>query len=93
MKELLSKAALDEVTRHRGNMSDDENLSQIREFISTSFTSEIGDEKITGDRATVEIRASTGEWGKAGFVKENGSWKFAGVQQRPSSISNSNTAK
>jgi hypothetical protein len=93
MKELLSKAALDEVARPRGKMSDDENLSQIREFISTSFTSEIGDEEITRDGATVEIRASTGEWGKAGFVKEDGSWKFAGILQRASAISNTNTPK
>jgi hypothetical protein len=93
MKELLSKAELDE-QRHRGNMSDDEILSQIREFIITIFSSEIGDEKITGDRATVEIRDdATGEWGKLVFFKENGSWKFAGAQQHPSSISNTNTPK
>jgi hypothetical protein len=92
MKELLSKAELDE-QRHRGNMSDDEILSQIREFIITSFTSEIGDEKITGDIATVEMRDTTGEWGKLVFFKENGSWKFAGAQQHPSSISNTNTKK
>jgi predicted lipid-binding transport protein (Tim44 family) len=92
MKELLSKYVLDEVTRPRGTMSSDENFSQLREFI-TSFTSEIGDEKITGDKATVEIRATTGEWVPAIFVKENGSWKFAGFQQHASSITNTNSNK
>jgi hypothetical protein len=92
MKELLSKAALDEVTRSRGSMSGEQNLSQLREFI-TSFRSEIGNEEITRDGTTVEIRASTGEWGKAGFVKEDGSWKFAGILQHASSISNTNTPK
>jgi hypothetical protein len=93
LKKLLSKAALDEATRAPGNMSSDELFSSFLKEVSASGTSETRNEEITGDTATVEIRDTRGEWGKAHFVKENGSWKFRGIEQRPSSISNTNTPK
>jgi hypothetical protein len=93
LKKLMSKAALDEATRAPGNMSSDELFSSFLKEVSASGTSETRNEEITGDTATVEIRETSGEWGKAGFVKENGSWKFRGTEQRPSPISNTNTPK
>lgn len=39
---------------------------------------ELGDEKISGDTASVEVKnPRTGEWEKIPFVKENGEWKIA----------------
>jgi len=39
-------------------------------------TAEVRNEKINGDKATLEFLADTGNWSTMEFVKEDGSWKL-----------------
>ena len=34
-------------------------------------------EKVTGDRATIEMMTDKNEWDRSNFVKEGGAWKVA----------------
>ena len=38
---------------------------------------ETRNEKIAGDKATLEVKTNTGEWHTVQFVKEDGEWKLA----------------
>lgn len=91
MKKLTSKNALDRISQETRQESADKYLSGRAEYWSTTYTSETGNEKITGDEATVDIKQADGNWGRATFVKQNGSWKLDEIQLRDPSSSSPTT--
>ncbi len=48
-------------------------------FINAAMSSKLGqrNEKITGDKATLELKDDKGEWSPMTFVKEGGVWKVS----------------
>jgi len=77
MKRVLSKAILEFFTEI-GKMekkSLDDMLLELCEKPQTP-TAEARNEKITGDRATIEYKEENGEWKEMDFIKEGGEWKL-----------------
>lgn len=78
MKELLSadsiKMARDEATEQKVSL--DEIISKETLFGGDRTTVEFRNEKIEGDRATIEMKDSAGLWNMVRFIKEEGIWKI-----------------
>ncbi len=66
---------LTEIGKEEGRSVDD----AIREMFSSpqAEKAEVRNEKITGDRATVEYLDRDGSWKTMDFVKEGGAWKIS----------------
>ncbi|HEX8844502.1 MAG TPA: protein kinase [Pyrinomonadaceae bacterium] len=81
-KRTLSKEALREIdamAEKRGASSVDKYLQNVLSDISFRLPRETvtRNEKIDGERASVEMRASDGTWVKWDLIKEDGAWKIA----------------
>lgn len=68
---------LDEMVKKSGGSADD----FLKEMMADPETTmpanlETRNEKIDGDKATVEYKSKAGEWKTAHFVKEGGEWKM-----------------
>ena len=77
MKRVLSKEILEFFTEI-GKMekkSLDDMLLELCEKPQAP-TAEARNEKITGDRATIEYKEENGEWKEMDFIKEGGEWKL-----------------
>ena len=80
MKKLLSKKSLEMLERSgegEGQSLDD----RLKEFMKAEQlpfkgTPEMRNEKIDGDKATVEVKVD-GKWEPTPLVKEDGAWKFS----------------
>ncbi|MGI8556518.1 MAG: hypothetical protein ACR2LT_09220 [Pyrinomonadaceae bacterium] len=79
MKELLSKESLkmaqDEAKAQNAPL--DEIIQRETLFNEDQRAVEFRNEKIEGDKATIEVKDSTGLWNSVPFVKEDGMWKIA----------------
>lgn len=77
LKRILSKEILEFFTE-MGKFEEkslDEMLKELAEKPQAS-TAEVRNEKISGDRATIEYKDEKGEWKEMDFVKEGGEWKL-----------------
>lgn len=78
MKSLLSKESV-EMAKNESkeqNVSLNEIIERENLFSSDQKSVEFRNEKVTGDKATIEMKDSTGIWNTVQFVKEDGEWKI-----------------
>lgn len=80
VKATLSKAAMTEFEKlaQAENKSVDEVIKEGMDDPEEALpnTIEVRNEKIDGDKATLECKDAKGAWEKVSFVKEGGSWKL-----------------
>lgn len=80
VKQLLSKDSLEimDAAAKEKKMTVDELLDK-EFFVNVTLPAKLEQrsEKITDDKATVEMMTHKGEWDSSNFVKENGAWKVA----------------
>lgn len=80
LKKVLSKDILEFFTMMGG--ADDKNKKSLDDMLRElcdrpqAVTAETRNEKIDGDKATIEYLDEKGEWGSIDFVKEDGVWKL-----------------
>lgn len=79
MKLLLSKGSLKmaEDEARAQNTTVDEIIKRETLFTESQKTVEFKNEKIEGDRATIEVKNSFGSWDIVPFNREEGEWKIA----------------
>jgi hypothetical protein len=75
LKKVMSKDALEFFAEFGDGKSPDDGLKQLIGRPQAA-TAETRNEKITGDKATLEYLDEKGSWGPMDFVKEDGSWKL-----------------
>ncbi len=78
MKLLLSDASIkmaEEEAKSRG-VTLDEVVRRETLFDQTQRTVEFRNEKIDGDKATIEMKDSYNAWNTVPFIRENGVWKI-----------------
>ena len=75
LKKVMSKDALEFFTMMGDGKTPDEGLKQLLENPQAA-TAETRNEKINGDKATLEYLNEKGGWGPMDFVKEGGDWKL-----------------
>jgi hypothetical protein len=78
MKLLLSKDSIKmaEQEAKAQNVTLDEVVKRETLFNESQSTVEFRNEKIDGDKATIEMKDSTSSWNTVPFVREEGSWKI-----------------
>ncbi len=78
MKLLLSEATLkmDEDEAKAQNVSLDDIVKRETLFIESQKSVEYRDERIDGDKATLQVKNSFGSWETVPFVREEGVWKI-----------------
>lgn len=84
MKKIVSKKSLDEMEKSakEGKMTLDEALKKFMEIdLPFKGDPEFRNEKIDGDKATVEIKVED-KWEPTPLVKEDGQWKFDFEEQK-----------
>jgi len=79
MKSLLSKNSLEMAQREAQaqNVSLDEIIQRETLFSGDQTTVEYRNEKITGEKAQIEVKDFSDLWNTVYFVKEDGRWKIA----------------
>lgn len=77
-KKVLTKKDLQDIeeTAKKIGKSSDEMLKQLMEAIPLAKSDESKDEKIDGDKATLQVRNVKDEWETINLVKEDGDWKM-----------------
>ncbi len=83
MKLLLSEASMkmNEQEAKAQGVSVDEVVKRETLFIESQRSVEYRDEKIEGDKATLQVKNSFGSWETVPFVREEGVWKIDKVGQ------------
>lgn len=80
-KSLLSKKSLESIEKDakEASMSADEMITKVlgEDLFKVTGKIETRNEKITGDKATVEIKDDKGKWSENELVKEDGNWKVS----------------
>ena len=78
MKLLLSKATIKmhEQEAKAQAVTVDDIVKRETLFSESQKTVEFRDEKIDGDKATLQVRNSYGSWETVPFVREDGAWKI-----------------
>ncbi len=78
MKLLLSDASIKmaEAEAKSRNVALDEVIKRETLFDQTQRTVEFRNEKIDGDKATIEMKDSYSAWNTVPFLRENGIWKI-----------------
>lgn len=78
MKLLLSDATIkmDEQEAKAQNVPVDDIVKRETLFIESQKSVEYRDEKIDGDKATLQVKNSFGSWESVPFVREDGVWKI-----------------
>lgn len=78
MKLLLSEATIkmDEQEAKAQGVSVDDIVKRETLFIESQKSVEYRDEKIEGDKATLQVKNSFGSWETVPFVREEGVWKI-----------------
>jgi hypothetical protein len=78
MKLLLSDATLkmDEQEAKAQGISVDDVMKRETLFLENQRSVEYRDEKIDGDKATLQVKNSFGSWETVPFVREDGVWKI-----------------
>ena len=77
-KKLMTKRDLQDVeeTAKKAGKSSDEMLKDVMNAIPLPKPADAKDEKIDGDRATLQVKNEKDEWETINFVKEDGDWKL-----------------
>ncbi len=83
MRLLLSEATIkmNEQEAKAQNVSIDEIVKRETLFLESQKSVEYRDEKIEGDKATLQVKNSFGSWETVPFVREEGVWKIDKVGQ------------
>lgn len=80
MKQTFSKKTLEgiDVFAKKLKISSDEALQTVIKSYKEGSpkTAEFKDEKIDGEKATLEVKSSGGKWSTYQFIKEDNSWKI-----------------
>ena len=80
-KALLSKKSLESIEKDakEANMSPDEMITKVlgQDLFKGGGEIEVRNEKINGDKATVEIKDEQGKWSENELVKEDGNSKVS----------------
>jgi hypothetical protein len=78
MKQLLSQESLKmhEQEARAQNATVDDIVRRDTLFSEAQKTAEYRNEKVEGDKASVEIKDSAGIWNTVQFVREDGAWKI-----------------
>jgi len=80
VKQLLSKATMEimDAAAKEKEMTVDELLDK-EFFVNVTLPAKLEqrNEKVMGDKATVDMLTDKNEWDTSNFVKENGAWKVA----------------
>jgi hypothetical protein len=78
MKLLLSEATIKmhQQTAKAQGVTLDEVVQRETLFLPDQKTAEFRNQKIDGDRATIEMKTSGGRWETVNFVREEGIWKL-----------------
>jgi len=81
MKRTFSKQTLEGIESFSKTLkkTSDETLKEIiKSYKEHSLDPpEIKDEKIAGDKATLQVKGAQGKWGTYNFVKEDDGWKIS----------------
>jgi len=89
LKKLLSKDILEFFTEISGlgekKQTVDEMLMELSERPQAP-TAEARNEKINGDKATIEYLDEKGEWSPMEFIKEDGGWKLTIEKPEPGAV-------
>ena len=77
-KKLMTKKDLQDIedTAKKAGKSSDEMLKDVMNAIPLPKSNESKDEKIDGDKATLQVKNEKDEWETINFVKEDGEWKL-----------------
>lgn len=77
-KKVLTKKDLQDVEddAKKVKKSSDERLKDLMAAIPLPKSDESKDEKIDGDKATLQVKNEKDEWDNINFVKEDGEWKI-----------------
>lgn len=77
-KKLMTKKDLQDIEDEakKANKSSDEMLKQLMEAVPLAKSDESKDEKIDGDKATLQVKNEKDAWENINFVKEDGEWKM-----------------
>ncbi|HEX8492738.1 MAG TPA: hypothetical protein VF658_07860 [Pyrinomonadaceae bacterium] len=77
-KKLMTKKDLQDIeeTAKKAGKSSDDMLKDVINAIPLPKSNESKDEKISGDKATLQVKNEKDEWETINFVKEDGEWKL-----------------
>jgi hypothetical protein len=77
-KKVMTKKDLEgmEESAKKSGKSSDDMLKEVMNAIPLPKAAETKDEKIDGDRATLQVKNEKDEWDTINFVKEDGAWKL-----------------
>jgi hypothetical protein len=77
-KKVLTKKDLQDIeeTAKKSGKSSDDMLKELIGAIPLAKSDETKDEKIDGDRATLQVKNEKDEWETINLVKEDGDWKM-----------------
>lgn len=77
-KKLMTKKDAQDIEDEakKANKSSDDMLKELMNEFKLPKTDESKDEKIDGDKATLQIKNEKDEWETVNFVKEDGEWKM-----------------
>jgi hypothetical protein len=77
-KKLITKKDLQEIEDEAkgANKTSDEMLKEVMDTFKLPGSAESKDEKIDGEKATLQVKNDKDQWDTVNFVKEDGQWKM-----------------
>jgi uncharacterized membrane protein len=77
-RKVITKKDLQEIEDEakKANKTSDAMLQEVMNTFRLSASAESKDEKIEGDKATLQIKNDKDQWDTINFVKEDGAWKM-----------------
>jgi hypothetical protein len=77
-KKLMTKKDLQDIeeTAKKAGKSSDDMLKDVINAIPLPKSNDSKDEKIDGDKATLQVKNEKDEWETINFIKEDGEWKL-----------------
>lgn len=77
-KKVMTKESQKDIeeTAKKLNKSSDDMLKELMNEFKLPPSDESKDEKIDGDKATLQVKDEKGAWENINFVKEDGEWKM-----------------
>lgn len=77
-KKLMTKKDLQDIeeTAKKAGKSSDDMLKDVINAIPLPKSNDAKDEKIDGDKATLQVKNEKDEWEIINFIKEDGEWKL-----------------
>jgi len=77
-KKVITKKDLQEIEDEakQARKTSDEMLREVMDTFKLPAAAESKDEKIDGDKATLQVKSENDQWNTINFVKEDGEWKM-----------------